>query len=101
MLDTNVLLSAILFPGETMNTLMSKVTHEHQLVLSSYIVDELIETVKVKFPNRIDTIDKFLNRLPYELVYTPLQPQPGLFEIRDPNDYPVCILLFPMMLMSS
>ncbi|MCL1985434.1 MAG: hypothetical protein FWG59_03200 [Betaproteobacteria bacterium] len=30
-----------------------------------------------------------LNRIPYELVYTPRQPAPGLFEIRDPNDYAV------------
>jgi putative PIN family toxin of toxin-antitoxin system len=89
MLDTNVLLSAILFPGQTMNAMMSKATTEHQLVLSSYIVDELIETIKAKFPHRLSDIDKYLNQLSYELVYAPINPELGLFEIRDPSDYPV------------
>jgi len=43
MLDTNVLVSALLFPGQKMNALMEKVTTDHHLVLSSYIVDELFE----------------------------------------------------------
>ena len=30
-----------------------------------------------------------MSQLPYELVYTPTQPKPGLFEIRDERDYPV------------
>jgi hypothetical protein len=28
-------------------------------------------------------------KLPYELIYTPKQPKPKLFEIRDEKDYPV------------
>lgn len=28
-------------------------------------------------------------RASFELVYTPKKPEPGLFEIRDANDYPV------------
>ena len=40
----------------------------------------------------IDTnvlVSALLSQLPYELVYTPKQPKPGLFEIRDIKDYPV------------
>ena len=33
--------------------------------------------------------DRFLRQLPYELVRTPIQPEPDLFEIRDAKDYPV------------
>ncbi len=40
MIDTNVLLSALLFPGRRMNALIDKITTEHQLVLSYYVVDE-------------------------------------------------------------
>ena len=48
MLDTNVLLSALLFPGDTMSKLMHKITTEHQLVLSSYIVNELLTVTRRK-----------------------------------------------------
>lgn len=89
MIDTNVILSALLFPNERMNRLMDRVTHEHHLVLSSYVVEELLEVTRRKFKSKVDSIDSLLSQLPYELVYTPKQPKTGLFEIRDQKDYPV------------
>jgi len=89
MLDTNVLVSALLFPGQKMNTLMERVTTDHQLVLSSYIVDELFDVTQRKFPGKVETIDTLLSQLPYELVYTPKQLKPDLFDIRDVKDYPI------------
>lgn len=41
MLDTNVLISALLFPGTKMDAMMNYIFTNHQLVLSSYVVDEL------------------------------------------------------------
>ena len=41
MLDTNVLISVLLFPGAKMNAMMNYIFTHHQLVLSSYVVDEL------------------------------------------------------------
>jgi len=89
MLDSNVLFSALLFPGETMNKLMQKVTTEHQLVLSSYIVNELLDVTRRKFSSKVTVIDTLLSQLPYELVYTPELQKPDLFEIRDVKDYPI------------
>ena len=89
MLDTNVLVSALLFPGQKMNALMEKVTTDHQLVLSSYIVDELFDVTQRKFPDKVETVDTLLSQLPYELVYTPKQLRPDLFQIRDVKDYPI------------
>ena len=89
MLDTNVLVSALLFPGQKMNALMGKVTTDHQLVLSSYIVDELFGVPQRKFPDKVETVDTLLSQLPYELIYTPKQLKPDLFEIRDVKDYPI------------
>jgi predicted nucleic acid-binding protein len=42
-----------------------------------------------KFPEKIKDVDLFLTRLPYELVYTPIEQNSGFFNIRDINDYPV------------
>jgi len=52
-------------------------------------VNELLNVTRRKFKSKVETVDLLLSQLPYELVYTPKQPKPGLFEIRDEKDYPV------------
>lgn len=89
MIDTNVLLSALLFPGPCMDALMRSVAAEHRLVLSSFVVGELRKVVARKFPGNGEAIESLLRNMPYELVETPVHPEPGLFEIRDEKDYPV------------
>ena len=79
----------ILFPNPQMDKLMFKVTTEHRLVLSSYIVDELLNVTRRKFVGKTGNVDLLLSQLPYELVYTPKMLKPRLFEIRDEKDYPV------------
>ena len=89
MLDTNVLVSAIIFPNDRMDSLIFKATLDHKLVLSSYIIDELLAVVKRKFPEKIKDVDLFLARLPYEMAYTPSEQNHLFFNIRDEDDYPV------------
>ena len=52
MLDTNVLISALLFPGAKMNAMMNCIFTQHELVLSSYVVNELKSVIKRKFPHK-------------------------------------------------
>ena len=89
MLDTNVLISMILFPGAQFMKLLEIITQQHTLVLSSFVLEELIAVTERKFPARRDAIDQFLSKLSFELVYTPHKMQGGVFEIRDNADYPV------------
>ncbi len=89
MLDTNVIISLLLFPNEKMNSMMEFIFSQHQLVLSSFILDELKEVTKRKFPTKTEAIDRLLSHMAYELVYTPSNLEEGLFEIRDLKDYPV------------
>ncbi len=89
MLDTNVLLSAVLFPGERMDRMMQCIFEEHRLVLSSFVVDELNYVVRRKFPGKLKTVDGLLSAMGFELVYTPREMKQGLFDIRDTKDYPV------------
>ena len=89
MLDTNVLISAIIFPNVRMDALIYKAVLDHHLVLSSFVIEELLEVTRRKFPNKIKDVDLFLTRLPYELVYTPREQDHGFFKIRDIDDYPV------------
>lgn len=89
MLDTNVLISALLFPGSKLDAMMNCIFTQHQLVLSSYVVDELKRVVKRKFPQKENAINKLLMMMSFEYVYTPNDIEGGLFDIRDEKDYPV------------
>lgn len=90
MLDTNVLVSAILFRSENLSRLIEKVAEDYTLVLSTYVVEELKSVVERKFPSKMKAIEKFLTALSYELEYSP-ESYDGtpLFEIRDEKDYMV------------
>lgn len=89
MLDTNVLIAVLLFPGTRMDSMMECIFTKHQLVLSSYVVDELKSVVKRKFPKRELAINKLLMMMSFEYVYTQNEIERGLFAIRDIKDYPV------------
>lgn len=89
MLDTNVLISLLLFPSNRLNQMISAIWENHQLILSSFVVDELKAVVSRKFPQKTAVIDNLLTQMSYELVYTPTTMEIGLFEIRDMKDYPV------------
>lgn len=89
MLDTNVLVSLLLFPNPRMNAMMEYIFTEHEVVLSSYVVNELKDIMQRKFPSKKKAVDGLLLKMSYELVYTPEEIDDTLFSIRDANDYPV------------
>ena len=89
MVDTNVLFSAIIFPGGQAAKAFAQCLLEHELVISTYVIDELKRVVVKKYPQKASAIDSFLERLSFDLVYTPETIEQGLFDIRDPKDYPV------------
>lgn len=89
MVDTNVLVSLLVFSSKKMNQMMECIFTEHQLVLSSYIVEELKDVARRKFAGKSDAIDTLLAKMDYEYVYTPDTLDETLFKIRDVKDYPV------------
>lgn len=89
MVDTNVLFSAILFPkGQAAKAFTHCLMH-HELVISTYVIDELKRVIAKKYPKNISAIDAFLEKLSFSLVYTPVKIDQLQFKIRDPKDYPV------------
>jgi putative PIN family toxin of toxin-antitoxin system len=89
MIDTNILISLLVFSSKKMNQMMEHIFKRHQLVLSSYIVEELKDVVKRKFPDKIRIVDTLLTKMEYEYIYTPDILDETLFEIRDLKDYPI------------
>lgn len=77
MLDTNVILSVLLFPSQNMNRLIKIAAVKNTMVLSSYVIDELYKVINRKFPTKVNVID--------ELVYTPKNIKSNI-KIRDIKD---------------
>ena len=89
MIDTNVLISALLFPKSRVAGVLEDIVSRHTLVLASFVVDELRAVVARKFPQKAAAVERLLEEMRFELVYTPQHLERNLFEIRDENDYPV------------
>ena len=49
MLDTNILISSFIFKSKKMNNLIYKLSREHEIVICSYTINELIELIDKKF----------------------------------------------------
>jgi putative PIN family toxin of toxin-antitoxin system len=92
MTDTNILVSAILFPNSIAKKVLERILIEHQLALCSYIIDELHQVFERKFRNKIDILEQFLLELSFELIYTPKKIEPSEYpSIRDKNDLPILV----------
>ncbi|MCL1884968.1 MAG: putative toxin-antitoxin system toxin component, PIN family [Defluviitaleaceae bacterium] len=89
MFDTNILVSAFVFRSKKIYAVVDYVISYHELVLPSYVVDELRDVVVRKFPKMVYEVDSFLTALSFTLAYTPNQLPRGLFEIRDISDAPI------------
>lgn len=90
MLDTNILISIVIFNSLKLKNMLIDICDKHTLVLSSYVIQELEEVINRKFFNKKQGLDNFLFELPYELVYTPSTIlDKRALEIRDSKDAPV------------
>jgi len=89
MLDTNVLISVMIFPNPRMNSMMEYIFSQHELVLSTFILDELKFVIADKFPQKTSYVEMLLQKMSYELVEIPEKIDPSLFNIRDESDAPV------------
>jgi putative PIN family toxin of toxin-antitoxin system len=90
MIDSNVIISAALFPNPRMNAFLQCISEEHQLFLSSYSVDEVFDVIRRKFAGRKPVMERFLQKLTYTFVHTPsVDILDADIYIRDRKDYPI------------
>ena len=90
MLDTNILISVFIFKSRTLDKVVEVASAPgNRLVLSTFVIDEARAVVARKWPDRAIDLEIYLALLDHDTVVTPNTPDPGLFEIRDPKDYPV------------
>ncbi len=92
MIDTNVLISALLFPSSQMSELLEKLIDEHEIVLCSHIIDELHRVFEEKFRHKKKVLERFLTMFPFEFFYTPRSIDASNYpSIRDKEDLPVLV----------
>ena len=92
MIDTNVFISAALFPeGRAAEALYKALEYPYQPVVCDYVLDELHRKFQEKFPARTVELEAFLYRaLPaFGVVSTPEEVVEAESKIRDPKDRPI------------
>lgn len=85
LVDTNVLISAFIFPTSTPADALRLVIGAHRLVLTRWVLDELAEVVERKWPDRQQALEEFLGGIDYELA----GPGDPSVPISDTDDQPI------------
>ena len=88
MVDTNILLSALVFGSAKMALLLEKIVEEHTMVLCSNVIEEFRTVVLRKSPRYNHVVDTLFAKLSYEIAYTP-QRYENTPDIRDEKDKPI------------
>ena len=92
MLDTNIFISAVLFPkGKTSSALKKALVSPYQPVTCDYVIDELHRKFQEKFPDRISDLNEFLDSslAVIDVVKTPKTAVDDEKLIRDEKDRPI------------
>jgi putative PIN family toxin of toxin-antitoxin system len=89
MLDTNVIISAGLFPESNVGKVLSHIAKNHKLVLCQYTMNELKNVFMKKFPKRKEHLSNFVKELKYELIESELLDYNNYPKIRDIDDIPL------------
>jgi len=88
MIDTNILLSALVFNSTRLSGLLEYVAENHTLILCSYVIEEFNAVVTRKSLKYEKVLDGFLSKLSFEMVYTP-EWKEYMPRIRDVKDRPI------------
>jgi len=92
MIDTNILVSAVLFPNSLPSIVIKSISSKHEIILCTHILEELTRIFERKFKNKITALEEFLSELTYELIYTPQNIDVKKYPtMRDKNDFPILV----------
>ena len=92
MIDTNIFISAVLFPdGRTSATLKKALVPPYKPLTCSYVIDELKRKFQEKFPDKTNDLDSFLQSAlsVIEIVDTPTKVAKSEKLIRDEKYHPI------------
>ena len=92
MLDTNIIISAVLFPrGRAAQAFLKSLAYPYEPIICDYVLDELYRKFEEKFPDKAANLAEFFQMalLFIEVVPTPEARLLEESRIRDPKDRPI------------
>ena len=92
MLDTNIIISAVLFPnGRAAQAFLKSLSYPYEPIVCDYVLDELRRKFEEKFPDKANNLEDFLQTalLFIKVVPTPEAEFREEKKIRDPKDRPI------------
>ena len=90
--DTNIIISAILFPNAKVAKVFSHLIEKHTVIIASYIKEECKEVFEKKFPLKKEQLNIFFNGIRFEEFKTPAKIDEKKYpKIRDIKDLPVLV----------
>ena len=66
--DSNILISGLIFSGLESDVLKLAIRNKAQLVISETILDEIKEVILAKFPNHLKEINEFIKIAGFEVI---------------------------------
>lgn len=92
MLDTNIIISAALFPkGRAAQAFLKSLSFPYEPIVCDYVLDELHRKFEEKFPDHVTDLEEFIQTALMFIRIVPV-PEVALAEeskIRDPKDRPI------------
>ena len=92
MIDTNIFISAALFPkGKTASALMKALMPPYEPVTSNYVIEELHRKFREKFPEKISALEDYISATlqTVEIIKTSEAKNASEELIRDEKDRPI------------
>ena len=83
LIDTNILISSVLFPNSKIAKVVIYVSDYYEIVLTKQIIDEFRRIIKKKFCSKIKESEELLSELEFDLLDENYLEK---IKIRDPND---------------
>ena len=85
--DTNIVMSALLFPNGKTAKVFSHLLRKHTVIISSYTREECKEVFEKKFPTKMKQLEIFFNGINFEEFATPdkidRQKYPSMRDVKD------------------
>ena len=85
--DTNIVISALLFPNGKTAKVFSHLLRKHTVIISSYTREECKEVFEKKFPTKMKQLEIFFNGINFEEFATPdkidRQKYPNMRDVKD------------------
>jgi putative PIN family toxin of toxin-antitoxin system len=89
LVDTNIIISAGLFPESSVGKVLKHIVQNYNLILCQYTLDELRDVFERKFMNRIKYLNEFVQELNYKLFDMRIVDYKKYPQIRDKDDVPL------------